>query len=113
MTLNASAYIDTATYWPAPTETGYGGVEYGAPQLIQTKWEDSTEEFVSATGAIDTSRSIVYVMLDVEEGGYLVLGDYVTTPIADPTTVRRAYPIKRVDKVRDLRGLDEEIRAYL
>lgn len=113
MTLGAFAYRDVATYWPAPTETGYGGVEFDAPRILMTKWEDSIEEFTDLNGSANISRSIVYVMEDVEEGGYLAFGDFVATPIADPTTIKEAWFIKRVDKTRDLRGLHEEIRAYL
>lgn len=114
MTIGIAGYIDIATYWPAPSETGYGGVEFSAPVLLKTKWEDSIEQFTDLSGTVNTSRSIVYVMQDVDESGYLALGDYVTTsPVADPTTLKGAYFIKRVDKTRDLRGLHEEIRAYL
>ena len=112
MTLGAWAYIDDATYWPAPTETGYGGIEFGAPKVIKTKWEDSIEEFTTFSGSEERSRSKVYVMEVLEEGGYLARGDYVSN--LDPTTLTNvAYYIKRQDRMRDLRGLHEEIVCYL
>ena len=111
VTLGAKGYIDTATYWPAPTETGYGGIEFGPPQVIMTKWEDTVIKFIDAKGSDTQSQSIVYVMIDVEEGGYLMKGDH--SSLVDPSLTQNAYYIRRVDKVRDLRGLHEEIKAYL
>lgn len=113
MTLGAFAYIDTATYWPAPKETAYGGVVFDAPRLVQTKWEDRIEEFTDMRGASLQSKSIVYVMERLEEGGYLCLGDHVTTLVDDPTPLKGAYYIKRQDVIRDLRGLHEEVTCYL
>jgi hypothetical protein len=113
MTLGRRGYIDLATYWTAPTENGYGGVSFGTPVLIQTKWEDRIEEFTDFRGTDSQSKSVVFVLQDMDEGGYLALGDHVTVPVEDPTTLGNAYYIKRVDKIRDLRGLHEEITVYL
>lgn len=115
MTLGVMGYRDVATYWPAPTENGYGGVSFSAPQKLLTKWEDSIEEFTDYKGTDTQSHSIVYVLQDVEEGGYMAFGDFTATGtlVTDPTLTKKAYFIKRVDKIRDLRGLHEEIRAYL
>lgn len=111
MTLGLMGYIDDATYWPSPTENGYGGVTYDAPRLIKTKWEDRVEQFTDINGEDSQSMSIVYVLEYMDEGGYLARGDY--TSEADPTNLKKAYYIKRVDVVRDLRGLNEEIRVFL
>lgn len=113
MTLGRRGYIDVATYWTAPVENGYGGVSFGTPELVQTKWEDRIEEFTDFRGSDSQSKSVVFVLQDMDEGGYLAKGDFVTTPVEDPTTLKDAYFIKRVDKIRDLRGLHEEITVYL
>lgn len=113
MTIGAAAYIDIATYWPAPRETGYGGVEFDAPRLIMTKWEDTLEEFTDFKGETNQSRSIVYVLEVLEEGGYLARGDFVAAGDLDPTDNTSAWFIKRVDITRDLRGLNQEVRCYL
>lgn len=111
MTLGAYGYIDEATYWPAPQETGYGGIEFGAPKIIMTKWEDSVEQITDNTGQEAVSKSRVFVMEHLDEGGYLAKGNHLT--VEDPSSLNKADYIRRVDYSRDLRGLHEEITCYL
>lgn len=110
--LVANGYNQQATYWGAPTQDGYGAWHFSAPQSLLVRWENTTEEFVDQQGADRISRAIVWIpeTLDPEIGGYLYLGDSAE---ADPTTLKSAWAIQRVDEIPDLRGLTSETRAYL
>lgn len=111
MPIGAIAYRQQATYWGAPVQNGFGGYSFSAPVLLACRWEDSTEEFISNTGAQRVSSAIVWTFDLLEDGGYLCKGDH--TAVDDPTTLDNAYPIQRSDEIPDLRGLNYERRAYL
>lgn len=111
MTIGLAAYNQTATYWPAPTETGYGGIEFSNPRLIMVRWEDDVMQITDKTGSLTTSQAVVYVLEELGQDGYLCKGDQTAT--LDPTTLTKAFEIKRVVVIPDLRNLHEEIRVYL
>ena len=112
--------VQTAVYWGSPTEDGYGGKTFADPVEISCRWEDTVEK-ISRVGARlgeeIISRAVVYVTEDVEELGYLFLGDLDdldSDEEADPTTVENAYMINRFDKIPVLRSTSEFLRkAYL
>ncbi len=100
----------TATYWGAPVNDGYGGHTFAAPVALQVRWEEKAEEFVSTQGEPIFSQASVWTDIDTEIGGYLYLGSSVA---ADPTSVDNAYPIKRFAKTPDLRNIEYERRSWL
>lgn len=110
--LVSAGYSQQATYWGAPVQDGYGAWHFSAPIQLNVRWENTTEEFVDQSGKERISQAIVWIpdSLDPEIGGYLFLG--VSTEL-DPTTVKKAWAIQRVDEIPDLRGLTSETRAYL
>lgn len=111
MPLASSGYRQTATYWGAPTQGGFGGVSFGAPTKIACRWEEIGEVFIDSTGREATSAAIVYTHGELEEGGYLAKGD--KTAYSDPTLIKGAYEIRKSVEIPDLRGLNYERRAYL
>lgn len=110
MVLVAAAYIQPATYWGAPQQSGFGGKTFASPQAILVRWEESSELFIDANGEEKRSRAIVYSLLPLEEGGYLFKG---TSAASDPTTLDDAILIKRADSIPDIRNLNQTNRNFL
>lgn len=110
MVLAASTYRQTATYWGAPTQSGFGGLTFAAPVTIKCRWEDTVESFTDLAGVEHRSKAIVYTFQDLDLGGYLLKGESVAT---DPTVVAEALMIQRSDEIPDLRGLNTLYRTFL
>jgi hypothetical protein len=68
------------------------------------------DEFVDEQGATKLSRAIVYAPIDLEVGGYLLLG---VSAVEDPTTIHEAMPIQRYAKIPDLRANEYLRKAWL
>ena len=112
--------VQTAVYWGSPVEDGYGGKTFADPVEVSCRWEDIIESINrvgSRLGEEIVSEAQVYITTDVEEQGYLYLGtldDLDSDEEADPTTIEKAYIIRRFDKTPVLRKTDEFLRkAYL
>ena len=112
--------VQTAVYWGSPVDDGTGGYTFADPVEISCRWEDQVEKIdrVGASlGEEIVSAAQVYVTQDVEERGYLFLGDLDdldSDEEADPKTVEKAYMINRFDKVPVMRSATEFLRkAYL
>src|SRR4030042_623533 len=90
----------TAVYWGTPVEDGYGGKTFADPVEISCRWEASTEILVNTAGAEFSSRAKVYLTQDVEEEGWLYLGelDDLDSNPDNPREVDDAYEIRRFDK---------------
>jgi len=99
-----------ATYWASPVPNGFGGHTFAAPVQIKVRWEDKTEEFLTALGEPVFSQSVLYIDQDIDIGGYMFLGTSLT---ADPTTVEGAFPVKRFAKTPSLRNAEYERKAWL
>jgi len=109
--------VQTAVYWGTPTEDGYGIKTFVDPVEIDCRWEDTLEVISDAKGNEVVSGSAIYVTQDVDEQGYLYLGtldDLNSGEEADPTTIEKAYEIKRFEKIPALRRTDDFLRkVYL
>lgn len=110
----------TAVYWGDPVEDGYGGMSFGSmyPIEIDCRWEDKREVYTTSDGRELVSRSIVYVTIDLDEQGYLYLGnldDFESSQdLTNPKTIENAFEIKRFDKSPSLNKITEFTRkAYL
>lgn len=110
MTIGAVAYKQTATYWGAPVQNGFGGNTFSAPVELACRWENVTERFMDSDGVEGISNAKVWTFDPLDVGGYLFLGSSVA---ADPTTVNKAYMIRRCDEIPDLRLLHYERISYL
>jgi hypothetical protein len=111
-----------AVYWGSPTNDGYGGKTFASPSEIFCRWEDRNEIFVASNGDEAVAKSVVYVLQDLENEGYLYLGtldelyDSVessgTTLV--PSEIEGAQIIKRFDKTPALGSTTEFLRkVYL
>ena len=119
--LIARMCTQTAVYWGSPVHDGYGGKTYADPVEISCRWEDRVEKIstisTSKLGEEIISKAQVFTTQDVEEMGWLFLGDLDdldSDEEADPMTVDGAYEIKRFDKTPAMRSTTEFSRvAYI
>lgn len=103
-------YPQSATYWGAPAPTGFGGHTFASAVAISVRWEEKMDEFVDEQGQTKLSRAVVYAPIDLEVGGYLLLG---SSGASDPTGVSGALPIQRYAKIPDLRANEYLRKAWL
>lgn len=106
----------TAVYWGSPTADGYGGFTFDDAVEISCRWEDKIGVFTNNRGEQVFSKAEVYVLQDLDENGYLYLGelDDLSSNPDDPMAEDNTYIIKRFDKSPRLGSTTEFIRkAYL
>jgi len=116
------AMTQTAVYWATPVPDGYGTYTYDDPVEIDCRWENKTE-VVSRVGGEGkkgeelVSFAQVFVTQDVDENGFLYLGDLDDLDSAEealPETVDGAYRIQKFDKLPELKSTNKFLRkAYL
>jgi hypothetical protein len=103
----------TAVYWASPTPDGFGGATFTTGAEIACRWEDKDELFVDRAGQEVRSHAMVYVGQDLDDGGYLYLGDLddlSSAEEADPLTVTGAYEIRSFQKSPRLKAATEFLR---
>ena len=97
----------TAVYWSPSSVNGWGVQTFAGPVEVSVRWVDKTEVFIGSSGKEQVSSAVVLLAQDVDEEGYLFLGDLDDLDSgqeADPMTVDAAFQIKAVKKVPDFRG---------
>jgi hypothetical protein len=122
----AEKCVQTAVYWGNPQNDGSGGLIFDDPIEINCMWEDVIRQVedksVKDTAEIFVSKSQVFVLQDVDEGGYLYLGTLddlydvaeSSTTTLDPLGIKEAYMIRKKGKIPRLGSSTEFIRmAYL
>lgn len=112
------AVTQIAVYWGTPSEDGHGGYTFADPVEISCRWEDKQEIIEAQNGEQLLSRSVVFVTQDLDELGYLYLGELAdfdsTVDTADPISIDGAYQIKRFDKLQEHKSTTLFFRrAYL
>lgn len=106
--------VQTLVYWANPVPDGYGGYVYDLPVEILGRWEDTSELFIDKTGHEVRSRAKVFLTQDVEEGGYLFLGEITDLSSSlDPQDMEKAYEIRAFKKVPNLDATDFERKCWL
>lgn len=111
MPINTAAkYRQTITYWAPGVSDGYGITTYSAPTTMICRWEQKAEELRDPSGEMITSMAKVYLPAEVDIGGYIFLG---TSAATDPSGVEKAYQIRMVGSIPDLRNLQKIHIAYL
>ena len=106
----------TAVYWGAPIVDGWGAYTFAAPVEISVRWVDKSELFIAGNSKQQVSSAIVLLNQDVDEQGYLFLGnlDDLDSDVEDsPALGTDTYQIKKVQKVPDFRGKSFLYKAWL
>jgi len=131
-----------AVYWGNPVNDGYGGFVYNDPVEIKCRWEDKKEVFYLSNGTQAISKSVIYVMqeIDIESRFFLgTLGDVIPTTNSDgqdsqelisdlgnvievefdadgklnPRSVDTALVAKRIDRLPILNSTSFLIKVFL
>jgi hypothetical protein len=105
-------FFDRVTHWVV-TPDGFGGYAFALPTVLDGRWEDVTETFMSDDGRETISKAVAYLSADVLTEDYLMLGE---TSEADPTNLtdgKVAHRVERFDKIPDVRNLSFERKAYM
>ena len=108
--------VQTAVYWGNPVPDGYGSFTFDAAVEIDCRWEDRVGTFTSNKGEQIYSKATVFVLQDVDEGGFLCLNDLdsLASDVSNPKEIDNAFEIKRFDKSPGLGSTTEFVRkAYL
>lgn len=102
-------YPHKVTKWVA-TPNGYGGFTFGAPAVLDGKWENISEAFKTEEGETIVSKAVVFLLSDVSAGDYLYLGQ---SAAVDPTTLTGSARVRVFQRITDLRGARVERKAVL
>ena len=131
-----------AVYWGNPVNDGYGGFTYDIPVEIKCRWEDKKEVFYLSNGEQAISKSVIYVMqeVDIDSKFFLgTLGVIVPSPDSDgqdsqqlisdtgviteveldvdgklnPRSVDAALIAKRIDRLPILNSTNFLIKVFL
>lgn len=113
----------TAVYWGNPVNDGEGGFVFDIPIEIKCRWEERNEIFVAPNGDEAVAKSVVFVLQDIDQNGYLYLGtldelyDSFESSLGgldNPKEIENAQIIRRFDKTPALGSTTEFLRkAYL
>lgn len=101
----------TLVYWSAPVADGYGGSTFTDPVEIYGRWEQVQEIVKTKDGEELLSQARAWVTQDLDEGGYLYLGeldDLDSAPV--PMDVEGACRILAFSKVPSLGSTSKFIR---
>jgi len=103
--------VQTIVYWGNPVADGYGGYTYDDPVEIEGRWEEVSEMIATADGEETLTRARVWLTQDVDEGGYMYLGDadeLDSNP--DPQDVDGAWKIISFRKIPALGSTTKFVR---
>jgi hypothetical protein len=110
-----------ATYWPPGSEESggrdyddFGNPMYASPIEIKCRWDDTTEETVTAEGTVFTSIAQVIVDYEVAIKGVLLLSEIINvSDLTVPKNNLGAGEIRRVTKNPNIPATKYLVMAYL
>jgi hypothetical protein len=100
------------TYWAPNTSNQFGGLSYGAPIILDGRWEDSMENVITPAGQEIVSRAKIYTDTPVRDTGYIYPGIPADLGV-NPEAIDGAYEIRTVASIPDLRNLKRLWTAYI
>lgn len=97
------------TYWaPSGSANDFNELPFADPVVVKGRWTDQETVVRHPNGDETIFRNLVYLLQDVEEKGYLGLGDQSGT--ADPKQAD-AFEIHSFYATPDLRNMEQQHRA--
>ncbi len=93
-----------AVYWAPLDEDEYGQPTFASPVQIAVRWEDAVEEFINPNGDKEMSRAKLIVDRDLDNKGYLWLGNIVDLVSDTPAENDDAWEIRLFKKTPNFRG---------
>ena len=112
----ASMLNQTAVYWGAPAQSGWGVMSYGTPVEVSVRWMEKQEKFIDMSGTEAVSKSVVISETDFVLGGRLWLGSLSSLTAAqkaDPTVITNCLVIRGYNKTPSLDATEFLRRAFL
>lgn len=106
-------FKQTVVYWETNGLDDYGKPVYKEPVEIKSRWEDVNELFINRLGEQVRSLARVFVQSDLDERGILLLGkleDLSEAQKSNPMSIKRAYSIKSIKKIPNLKA-DKFVRT--
>jgi len=102
----------TVVYWGAPVRDGFSHKTFAAPVEIMARYEAVEELHRLDTGEEVVSKVRLWVLQDVDEGGYIYLGtlDDLDSNPDDPKEIDGASLIISFRKIPLMGSTDEFIR---
>lgn len=91
----------SATYWAQTAQDVYGKGTFSSPTAKACRWEDSSELFIDKMGQEVTCKSKIFFAEDLALEGYLFLG---SSAVSSPLDVPRAYEIRQIKRIPDIRN---------
>lgn len=99
------------TYWVITGTDGFGGYTFGTPILVNGRWEEGQQKFISESGEESVSQAIVYLQDDVSVGDWLGEGDLTAT--LDPSTISGGFRVRGYSRVANLRNTENLRKAFI
>lgn len=91
-----------------------GGLGFGTPVELHSRWEDRQELFLDKHNTEQLSKAIVFLPMSardtIEVGGYMYNGVSV---VANPTNLSGAFEIRQKLVTPDIRNVRSELRVIL
>lgn len=112
--------VQDAVYWGSPSPDGQGGFSFADPIEIKCRWEETKQVVTDTKGNEITSRAVIFVLQDIDEEGYLMLGTLETLydlaessakAIEDPKEFLNTFIIKRFKKTPALGSTTDFLRV--
>lgn len=106
--------VQVAVYWSAPVADGYGGFTFATPTEIYCRWDGKKEVFIDTQGRETVSKAKILVTQDLDEEGYLYLGelsDLTTAMKANPKLVEGACLIRGFEKIPMIKSTSVFVRT--
>lgn len=91
----------TAVYWPATGNDGWGGQTYGTPVEVAVRWTDKQEKFVSSSAEEYISKTVILAETDFTIDGRLLLASLVDLGSNQDPNEEGASVIKAFAKIPD------------
>lgn len=114
------AYNTQATHWPRTGNNGFGGDAVGSPTIVMVRWENDVSEKIEgmykAAGETLLANGIVWSSVKLAQGDWLYLGiSSAASPLdaGSRAGVDKAFIIRRVTEIPDVRGVVSEYVSYL
>lgn len=108
--MNRRRHTQTLTYWAPLGENAFGEEGFGAPVVINGRWEARQEKVTIPSGTEIVSKAFAYSDVKMAINGYVALGSFGTTP--NPLAVPEAELILGNIEVASLRT-NTNVRAVI
>ncbi len=102
-----------AVYWRRTQVDRFGKSVFAEPVEIPCRWDDINEEFLNVKGEKQSSKSLVYVGVEMKPGDRLMVGGLASDTPIDPLNTTESFEVRRFDKIPNIKATEFLHVAYL